>query len=104
MQGAGNTLGGDGKVSASVGATAAGGGGGGGAAAAAKPAVSKIIITRYKNGFTLDEGDGEGDVRTPDKPENAMFLQDLEKVSGHSPCGKCGLCSNRMALITSGCG
>ena len=26
------------------------------------------------------------------------------QVSGHSPCGKCGLCSNRMALITSDCG
>ncbi len=72
----GYSLGGEGKESVAI-----GGGGTGDAAAAAAPTkkVSRIIITRYSDGFTLDEGDGEGDVRRPDDPKNAMFLQDLER-------------------------
>ena len=38
---------------------------------------------------------------------SGAMIEEEEKrflVSGHSPRGKCGLCSNRMALITSDCG
>jgi UBX domain-containing protein 1 len=75
--GGGYSLGGEGKESAPTG----GGVAGGTSTAAAAPAkkVSRIVITRYSDGFTLDEGDGEGDVRRPDDPKNAMFLQDLER-------------------------
>lgn len=72
----GYSLGGEGKESVAVGG---GGTGGGTAAAAPTKKISRIIITRYSDGFTLDEGDGEGEVRRPDDPKNAMFLQDLER-------------------------
>lgn len=73
----GYSLGGKDKESVAVG----GGGAGGAGAAAAAPTkkIPRILITRYSDGFTLDEGDGEGDVRRPDDPKNAMFLQDLER-------------------------
>ena len=71
--GGGYSLGGEGKESQQVGT-------GGGAAAGGAPAVLKrIIITRYSDGFTLTENDEEGEVRRPDQPENALFLQDLER-------------------------
>ena len=43
--------------------------------------LSRVVITKYSDGFTLDlcDGQGESEVRRPDQPENAMFLQDLEK-------------------------
>ena len=42
-------------------------------------ALPQVTITRYRDGFTVDEGDGEGAVRKPNEPQNAMFLQDLDK-------------------------
>ena len=75
----GSTLGGEGKESQVVGgppATAPAGGG------AAKRKISKVAITRYSDGFTLDMGDGEGEVRRPGDPANAIFLQSLEKGEG----------------------
>ena len=75
----GYSLGGEGKESGPVGGGASAGGAAAAAAPAAKKHLSKIVITRYSDGFTLDEGDGEGDLRRPDVPENAIFLQDLER-------------------------
>ena len=78
--GGGYSLGGEGKESQQVGTGGGGGGAAAGGAAGGAPAVLKrIIITRYSDGFTLTENEEEGEVRRPDQPENAMFLQDLER-------------------------
>jgi UBX domain-containing protein 1 len=84
--GSGASLGGDGKDSQQFGASPGGAAAAAAAAAAAPGQVSQIVITRYSDGFTVDMGDGEGEgpVRRPDQPGNAMFLQALEqgKVCG----------------------
>ena len=74
----GYSLGGEGKDSGQIGGGPHQAAHGSPAAAAKKP-ITRLVITRYSDGFTLDEGEGEGELRRPDVPENAIFLQDLER-------------------------